>query len=113
MSAMLIAGRKLEFNPKGFLARFNDWDRTVAAGIAAEEGLTLSDCHWRVIDFLREYFHTYDHPPSPRLVIRSVGEHLTRNAPCTRKTLAALFPGGGCKQACRIAGLPDYYCHSC
>lgn len=113
MSAMLIAGRALEFNPKGFLARFADWDREVAEGLAAEEGLKLSDCHWRVIDFLREYFHTYDHPPSPRLIIRGIGERLTMNAPCTRKTLEALFPGGGCKQACRIAGLPTYYCHSC
>jgi tRNA 2-thiouridine synthesizing protein E len=46
-------------------------------------------------------------------VIKAVGEKLIQNARCTRKALEALFPQGGCKQACRIAGLPDYYCHSC
>jgi tRNA 2-thiouridine synthesizing protein E len=113
MSAMHIAGRELEFNQKGHMVHFDHWDREVAQALAAEEGLTLSDCHWAVIEFLREYYAKYDHPPSPRLVLNAVGAKLTLNAPCTRKTLEALFPDGGCKQACRIAGLPDYYCHTC
>jgi len=113
MSAMHIAGRELEFNQKGHMVHFDLWDREVAQALAAEEGLTLSDCHWAVIEFLREYYAEYDHPPSPRLVLSAVGAKLTLNAPCTRKTLEALFPDGGCKQACRIAGLPDYYCHTC
>jgi tRNA 2-thiouridine synthesizing protein E len=113
MSAIQIAGRELETNPKGFLANFEDWDRSVAETLATEEGLSLTECHWTVIEFLRGYYGKMHHPPSPRLVIKGIGEQLTMNAPCTRKTLEALFPGGGCKQACRIAGLPDYYCHSC
>jgi TusE/DsrC/DsvC family sulfur relay protein len=112
MSAMQVAGRELELNPKGHLVHFHHWDREVAQALAADEGLSLTDCHWTVIDFLRGYYATYDHPPSPRLVVKGVGAKLTLNAPCTRKTLEALFPDGGCKQACRIAGLPDYYCHA-
>jgi len=112
MAAMHIAGRELELNPKGYMAHFDLWDREVGEALAAQEGLTLTACHWAVIDFLRDYYATYDHPPSPRLVVKGVGEKLTLNAPCTRKTLEALFPNGGCKQACRIAGLPDYYCHA-
>ncbi|MEA3273975.1 MAG: TusE/DsrC/DsvC family sulfur relay protein [Pseudomonadota bacterium] len=113
MTAMQIAGRALEFNPKGYLVNFDDWNREVGEALAQEEGLQLSDCHWRVIGFLRDYYGEYEHPPSPRLIIKGIGEKLTMNAPCTRKTLEALFPVGGCKQACRIAGLPDFYCHSC
>ena len=113
MSAMQIAGRELDVNHKGYLTDFKAWDKEVAEAIAGEEGITLSDCHWAVISFLRDYYSEFEHPPSPRLIIRGIGEHLTLNAPCTRKTLEALFPEGGCKQACRIAGLPDYYCHSC
>ena len=113
MPTMQIARETLEFNPKGFLVSFERWNREIAEALATEEGLTLSECHWAVIDFLRGYYGEYEHPPSPRLIIRGVGGQLTTNAPCTRKTLDALFPDGGCKQACRIAGLPDYYCHSC
>jgi tRNA 2-thiouridine synthesizing protein E len=104
MNAMHIAGRELEFNQKGHMVHFDHWDRDVAQALAAEEGLPLTDCHWAVIEYLREYYATYDHPPSPRLVIKAVGEKLTQNAPCTRKTLEALFPAGGCKQACASLG---------
>ena len=113
MSAMQIAGRELEFNNKGHLRHFDDWDKEVAEALAEKEGLTLSECHWSVINYLREYYAEFETSPSPRLVIRGIGEKLTMNAPCTRKTLEALFPAGGCKQAFRIAGLPEYYCHSC
>ena len=65
------------------------------------------------IGFLRDYYRKYETSPSPRVVVGGIGHKLTLNAPCTRKTLEALFPQGGCKQACRIAGLPDYYCHAC
>ncbi|MGA7980148.1 MAG: TusE/DsrC/DsvC family sulfur relay protein [Chromatiaceae bacterium] len=112
MSAVQIADRRVELNAKGHLARFDDWDRDVAEGLAEAEGLTLTKCHWAVIEFLRDYYATFEHPPSPRLIIKAVGAQLTMNAPCTRKTLDALFPDGGCKQACRVAGLPDYYCHA-
>jgi tRNA 2-thiouridine synthesizing protein E len=113
MSSVQIPGRELELNQRGYLADFDAWDEDVAVAIAAEEGITLSECHWEVIRFLRDYYRTYETSPSPRVVVGGVGHKLTLNAPCTRKTLDALFPQGGCKQACRIAGLPDYYCHGC
>lgn len=113
MLATQIAGRELEINPKGFLVNFDDWDKDVAETIAAEEGLTLTDCHWAMIHFLRDYYRELAHPPSPHIIIKSIGDQLTLNARCTHRTLEGLFPGGGCKQACRIAGLPDYYCHAC
>lgn len=113
MSAMHIAGRDLELNQKGHLVRFDDWNKEVAEALAEKESITLSDSHWRVIDYLREYYTEFETSPSARLIVKDVGHELTRNAPCTRKTLDALFPNGGCKQACRIAGLPESYCHSC
>ncbi len=103
----------LNFNKKGFLVNFDDWNREVAEAIAAEKGLELTECHWVAIDFLRDYFQTYELPPSPRVLIKSIGDKLSEGAPCTRKTLDALFPWGGCKEACRIAGLPDFYCNAC
>jgi TusE/DsrC/DsvC family sulfur relay protein len=113
MTALQIAGREIQFNNKGHLNNFQDWDNDLAEALAAEDGLTLTDCHWTVINFLREYYAFHEIPPSPKVMIREIGHQVSRNTPCTRKNLEALFPVGGCKQACRIAGLPDYYCHSC
>ena len=113
MPSVHIADRELELNHHGHLARFDDWNKEVAEVLAEKEGLILTECHWSVINYLREYYREYETSPSPRLIVKDIGHKLTLNAPCTRKTLDALFPDGGCTQACRIAGLPEYYCHSC
>lgn len=107
-----ISGQHIELNGQGFLANYEDWNRDLAMAIAHEDGLDLTECHWTAINFMREFYKTYEIPPSPRVIIKAVGDKLTAGT-CTRRTLEALFPKGGCKQACRIAGLPDYYCHSC
>ncbi|NCA68621.1 MAG: TusE/DsrC/DsvC family sulfur relay protein [Sphingobacteriia bacterium] len=113
MSAMQIAGRHLDVNKHGHLAMFDHWAPDVATALAAEDGLTLTDKHWIIINFLRDYYATHEIPPSPRVVIKTVGDEVSPHLPCTRKQLESLFPNGGCRQACRIAGLPRYYCHSC
>jgi len=113
MSSIRIAGRDLAVGRKGFLAHFDAWDHEVANALAAEQGLVLTPRHWLVIEYLRDYYKEFGHPPSPKLVIQAVGEAISPHVACTRRTLEGLFPAGGCKQACHIAGLPDYFCHSC
>ena len=103
---------ELVFDKRGFLVEFSQWHEGLAESLAKEDGLELTECHWNVVNFLREYYEVYDTPPSPRIIIKAIGTQLTSNARCTRRTLEEMFPAGGCKQACRIAGLPDYYCHS-
>jgi tRNA 2-thiouridine synthesizing protein E len=111
MPTMQLAGRELELNKKGHMAQFDAWDREIAEALAEEDGLALTDCHWAVIEFLRDFYTTHEIAPPPRVVIKNIGQEISAHVPCTRKHLEALFPQGGCKQACRIAGLPDYYCH--
>ncbi|NEX21059.1 TusE/DsrC/DsvC family sulfur relay protein [Thiorhodococcus mannitoliphagus] len=113
MSTTQIAGRDLQINNHGLLADFDAWAPEIALAMAEEEGLDLSDCHWKVIHFLRDYYATHEMPPSPKVIVKSIGAELSEHVPCTRKHLESLFPDGGCKQACRLAGLPRYYCHSC
>ena len=113
MTAVEIAGREVHFNKKGHLVSFHDWGDDLAKELAVREGLSLGECHWSVINFLREYYAFHEMPPSPKVIIREIGHEVSRHTPCTRKKLDALFPNGGCRQACRIAGLPNYYCHSC
>lgn len=113
MTAMQVAGREVRFNNKGLLASFHDWDNDLAEALAADDGIELTDCHWTVINFMREYYAFHEIPPSPKVMIRAIGTQVSMHTPCTRRTLDNLFPEGGCRQACRIAGLPDFYCHSC
>jgi len=108
-----LAGRTLEFNKAGYLVSFDDWDREIAQALASQEGLALTERHWKVIEFLRAYYRIHEIPPSPRVIIQAIGQELSVYGPYTRKHLEALFLNGGCKQACRIAGLPRAYCQFC
>lgn len=105
-------GRAITLGPKGFLTDFEAWDQEVAECLAREDGLELHECHWSAIRFIRAHYQKYQVPPTPRILIQGIGQHLL-GVRCTYGTLKELFPKGGCKQACRLAGLPDYYSMSC
>lgn len=112
MTAATMALQGIAFGAKGFMSDFGAWNEDVARAMASAEGVDLQDCHWAAIRFMRDYYETYELPPSPHTMIKMVGEQLSATR-CTTKTLKQLFPNGGCKQACRLAGLPTYYCHAC
>jgi len=107
-----VNGKMIELNEDGHLINYEDWNEEVAKILAAQDGLELQECHWETIHFLRNYYQEYEIPPSPRMVIKTVGERLT-GGKCSRKDLEQLFPLGGCKHACRLSGLPEPYCRGC
>ena len=87
------------FDDKGYLLDFEAWDRDLAETIAAEEGIdTLTDDHWRVIDFLRRHQSEHGVAPMIRVLCKETG--------LTLKEIYELFSNGPAKGACRVAGLP-------
>lgn len=90
---------------EGYLVDPGDWTRAVAAALAAEEGLELTDDHWIAIRYMREYLAERGIIPD----IRHVAKHLTGHLGCDKKEAKArlfeLFPYGYVKQACKIAGM--------
>lgn len=99
-------------NHKGYLINFADWTKDFAKAVAETDHLELTKCHWETINFLREYYLEYKVPPHYRDVIKAVGEKINALG-CSKKDLEKAFPLGGCKHACRLAGLPSHYCHAC
>lgn len=112
MVPMYVRGRQLDFNDMGFMADFWAWDEEVALGLAEEDGVQLQGCHWAVIHFLRDFYSRHLIPPPSRTMFRALGDQLAANGACAATAIQHLFPKGGCEQACRIAGLPDYFCRS-
>jgi tRNA 2-thiouridine synthesizing protein E len=102
-----VNGKVLESTETGFLVSQDDWDKDVAAAIAAAEGLALTQDHWDVIEFLREaYFEHNGEQPNNRAILKAMQEKWT-GRPVDNKTLFDLFPGNPSKQAGKIAGLPE------
>ena len=102
---IVVDGKTFETDEEGYLANINDWVSGVAGVMAKEDDLELTDEHWDIINFLREYYEEYQIAPAVRVLTKAVGKKLGKDKG-TSKYLYGLFPYGPSKQACRYAGLP-------
>ena len=98
-------GKTYETDEEGYLANLNDWNKDLAEAMATEDKIDLSDDHWEIINFLREYYEEYQIAPAVRVLTKAVGKKLGKEKG-NSKYLYELFPYGPGKQACKFAGLP-------
>ncbi len=103
--ALEVNGNAVETDEEGYLADINDWNKDIAVELAKDEDIELTDAHWEVIDFLREYYDEYQIAPAVRVLTKAIGKKLGKDKG-NSKYLYELFPFGPAKQACKIGGLP-------
>lgn len=87
---------------EGYLVEPDEWNETVATALASEIGIELSEDHWDVIRFMREYFDEHRVAADARFVIKHLEERFPAEG---RKRLFELFPYGYVGQACKVAGM--------
>ena len=100
-----VGGKVLETDEEGYLANLNDWTPEVATAMAKDEDVDLTENHWEVINFLREYYEEYQIAPAVRVLTKAIGKKLGPEKG-NSKYLYELFAYGPGKQACKDAGLP-------
>ena len=100
-----INGKVFDTDEEGYLANLADWSPEAAAHMAEQDECDLSDNHWEVINFLREYYEEYQIAPAVRVLTKAIGKRLGKDKG-NGKYLYQLYPYGPAKQACKYAGLP-------
>lgn len=100
-----VDGKSFEHDEEGYLTNLNDWNKDLAGLIAKDEGIEMTDEHWEVIDFLREYYNEYQIAPAVRVLVKAIKKKFGADKG-SNKYLYELFPYGPAKQACKIGGLP-------
>ncbi len=94
-----VGGADVEFDPDGFMLEPGLWNDAVASAIAREEGIDeMSEEHWKIVNFIREYWKEHDLAPPVRLVCQQCGVSV--------RQIYKLFTSGPARGACRVAGLP-------
>ncbi len=96
MSQKVYAGITVDVNDEGYLTQSSQWTKEVANEIASEEGITLTEKHFQVLQFIRDRVLKGE-----QLTIRSVG----KSGIVDIKGFYELFPGAPLKKASRIAGI--------
>ncbi len=99
-------GREIETDANGYLVNTADWSEELAEAMAEAEGITLTEKHWDIINYLRdEYFNNNGNQPNTRTIIKAMSEKWGTKV--KQKDVYELFPKDPSKQAGRIAGLPE------
>jgi TusE/DsrC/DsvC family sulfur relay protein len=100
-----VNGHTIEHDEEGYITTLSDWTRELAEEIAKVENIDMTDEHWAVVNFLRDYYDEYQIAPAVRVLIKAIKKEMGE-AVGNNKYMYELFPYGPAKQACKIAGLP-------
>jgi len=100
-----VNGLSYPTDKQGFLLKRLMWSEDVAVHIAKLDDITLTNEHWEVIQYFREYYEDYNIPPPMRLLMR-VFKKAFGDENANSRYLHQLFPEGPTKTASKYAGLP-------
>jgi tRNA 2-thiouridine synthesizing protein E len=99
-------GKTIETNATGFLVNQEDWSKELAEHMAKLEGITLTQKHWDLIDYLRdEFINNSGNQPNTRHIVKAMSDKWGTDV--IQKDVYDLFPKDPSKQGGRIAGLPE------
>ncbi|MDH3672795.1 MAG: TusE/DsrC/DsvC family sulfur relay protein, partial [Gammaproteobacteria bacterium] len=100
-------GKNIETTKTGFLIYQQEWNGRVAEVIAGQQDIHLTQQHWDVIRYLRAQYIYHDKAlPDNRDIVKGM-QKVWSTQKVDMQVLYELFPGDPCKQASRIAGLPE------
>jgi tRNA 2-thiouridine synthesizing protein E len=99
VASLTVNDAQIEIDEDGFIQEPAKWNNDVAAALAATEGVSaLTDKHWKLINYLRDYYQKFGIAPMIRKMCKEVDMKLAE--------VYELFPTGPAKGACKAAGLP-------
>ncbi|MBN2383441.1 TusE/DsrC/DsvC family sulfur relay protein [bacterium] len=99
MPTVELGGEMFEVDEDGFIQDPTRWNEKIATALAQRENVPeLTENHWKLIHFLREYYLEFNIAPMVRRLCKATGFSL--------KEIYELFPNGPAKGACKVAGLP-------
>ena len=99
MAKATLGGVEIEIDEDGFIQEPDKWNESVAEDLAKTENASpMGEDHWKLVNFLRDYYIKFEIAPPIRMLCKKTGLDL--------KYIYQLFPSGPAKGACKVAGLP-------
>lgn len=90
---------------QGYLLDYSLWKKEIAQVMANNDRFELTQAHWEVINFVRQFYLTYNTSPAIRALTKAMKAEFGEEKASSRY-LYRLFPEGPAKQATKYAGLP-------
>jgi len=96
MAEKNYAGVTINVDDEGYMTDSSQWTKEIAAEMAKEEGIELTDTHYAVLEFIRQKVSE-----GSSLTIRAIG----KSGHTDIKGFYKLFPGAPLKKATKLAGV--------
>ena len=108
-ASIKVGGQAVALDKHGHLVNPQQWKPEVARALAERDGIELGSDHWWLIEFVRDYHHTYGTPPLMRVLVAALRDK-TGDSSASSRELYRLFSDNPVRQACCYAGLkkPDW-----
>lgn len=95
----------IKTDKNGYLTDSSQWNLDIANLVAQIEGIKMTDDHWQVVKYVRQFYEEFNTSPSIRPLVKYLKKVLDEDK-SNSLYLQILFPEGPAKQATKIAGLP-------
>lgn len=95
----------IQTDKNGYLTDSSQWNEEIAIQIAALENIEMTEDHWQVVRYVRQFYQEFNTSPSIRPLVKYLKKVLDEDK-SNSLYLQILFPEGPAKQATKIAGLP-------
>jgi tRNA 2-thiouridine synthesizing protein E len=103
--AIDVNGKKVMTDAEGYIVNIDEWSEEFTIALAAKEGLELTDEHWAVIRYIRDYYEEHYVQAQVREMIKHFKKEWGPERGSNRY-LHDIFPKGGPqKQGNRLAGI--------
>ena len=95
----------VERTEAGYLVNASDWTKEIGEELFAEEGITPTEEHWDVIEYMRDQVLNEGQEPNERGIMKAMGAKWGKKV--NSKYMYDLFPLMPSKQGLKIGGLPQ------
>ena len=103
--SLAVNGKEIKTDSEGYIVNLDEWSEDFVRALAQQEGLALTDEHWEVIRFLRDYYQEHSVQAQVRVMIKHFSQAWGPERG-NNHYLHQIFPKGGPqKQGNRLAGL--------
>ena len=102
---LMVNGKEIQTCSEGYIVNLDEWSEDFVKALAAKEKLELTDEHWEIIRYIRDFHERNNIQPNVRAMIKHFREQWGPERG-TNRYLHDIFPGGGPqKQGNRLAGI--------
>lgn len=105
IKTLMVNGKEIRTCSEGYIVDLEDWSEDFVYALAEAEDLDLTDEHWQVIHFIRDFHDKNNVQPNVRTMIKHFRDVWGAEKGSNRY-LHDIFPKGGPqKQGNRLAGI--------